>query len=83
VCRAARLVQAGDRGAEVGEARGGPHVEHLVGRQLAVKDVAADQAVLVLHLIRADDVGVQDRGLEVRRHLVVELDHPVGVGLEF
>ncbi len=44
VGRAARLVQARDRRAEVGVAGRGPHVEHLVGRELAVEDVAADRA---------------------------------------
>ena len=55
------LVETGDRGAEVGVAGGRAEVEQLVGRQLAVEDVAADQAVLVLHLVRTDHGPVQDR----------------------
>src|SRR5690348_16419032 len=62
----AGVVQAGHRGAVVGEAWRGPHVEQLLQGQLAVEDVAADQAVLVFHLVRAHDVGVDDRALEVR-----------------
>src|SRR6201999_4037191 len=76
------VVQAGHGGAVIGEPGGGPHVEQLLQGQFAVEDVAADQAVVVLHLVRADDVGVDDRALEVRRHLVVAVDHAVGVGLE-
>ena len=79
----AGVVQAGHRGAVVGEPGRGAHVEQLLQGQLAVEDVAADQAVVVLHLVRAHDVGVQDRALEVRRHLVVAVDHAVGVGLQF
>src|ERR1700749_2071805 len=69
--RAARVVQAGDRGAVVGVAGGGAQVEQLLEGELAVEDVAADQAVVVLHVEGADDVAVQDRGLEVRLDLVV------------
>src|SRR5215469_11444829 len=68
--------------AVVGEAGGGAHVEQLLQGQLAVEDVAADQAVVVLQLVGADDVAVQDRALEVRRELVVAVDHAVSVGLQ-
>ena len=78
----AGVVEAGDGRAVVGVAGRGPHVEQLLGRQLAVEDVAADQAVLLLHLVRADDVAVGDRRREAGRHLVVEVDQPVGVRLE-
>ena len=80
--RAARLVQAGDRRAEVGVAGRGPHVEQLVGRQLAVEDVAADEAVLVLHLVRPDHLAVQDRVGEAGRDRVDARDDPVGVRVE-
>src|SRR5262249_56252793 len=73
----AGVVQPGHGGAVVRVAGGRAHVEELLQRQLAVEDVAADQAVLVLHVVGADDVGVQDRALEVRGHLVVAVDHPV------
>ena len=53
VGRRAGVVQPGDRRAVVGVARRRPHVEQLLERELAVEDVAADQAVLVLHLVRA------------------------------
>ena len=82
VRRAARLVEAGDRRAEVGVAGRGPHVEHLVGRQLAVEDVAADQPVLVLHLVRPDHLPVQDRVGEAGRDRVDAGDHAVGVRVE-
>jgi hypothetical protein len=36
-------------------------VEQLIHRQLAVEDVASDEAVLLLHLVRSDDLPVQDR----------------------
>ena len=78
----AGVVQAGDGRPVVRVAGRRAHVEQLLQGQLAVEDVAADQAVLVLHLVGADDVAVQDRRLEVRRQLVVAVDHPVGVGLE-
>ncbi len=61
VGRTARLVEAGDRRAEVGVPGRGPHVEELTGRQLTVEDVAAHQAVLVLHLVGTDHLPVQDR----------------------
>src|SRR5918995_7533667 len=55
------LVEAADRGAVVGVAGGRAGVEQLAGRQLAVEDVAADQPVLVLHLVGADHLAEQDR----------------------
>ena len=48
-----------------------------------MEDIPADQPVLHFHLVRADDIAVGDRSLEAGRHLVVEVDQPVGVGLEF
>ena len=71
-----------DRGAEVGVAGRRAQVEQLVGRQLAVEDVAADEAVLVLHLVRADDLAVQDRVGEAGRDLLDRRDDAVGVGVE-
>ena len=78
----ARVVEARDRGAVVGVPGRRAHVEQLLERELAVEDVAADQAVLLLHLVGPDDVAGDDRVAEAGRHLVVEVDHPVGVGLE-
>ena len=71
-----------DRRREVGVAGRRPHVEQLLGRELAVEDVAADQPVVVLHLVRADHLPVDDRLLEVRRELGVAVDDAVGVGVE-
>ena len=52
-------------------------------RQLAVEDVAADQPVLVLHLVRADHLAVQDRVGEARAPPRPSgATTPVGVGLE-
>src|SRR5262249_49256998 len=73
VRRRAAVVQAADRRPVVGVPGRRAHVEELLERELAVEDVAADEAVLLLHLVGADDVAVQDRGLEVRGNLVVEL----------
>src|SRR5216683_7481390 len=56
VRRRARLVKPAQRGSEVRVACRGPGVEHLAHRQLAVEDVAADQPVLLLHLVRSDDL---------------------------
>ena len=82
VRRRRALVQALDRRRVVGVAGRRTHVEQLLGRELAVEDVAADQAVVLLHLVRADHLAVDDRLLEVRRELVVAVDDPVGVRLE-
>ena len=82
VGRAARLVQAVDRRPEVGVTGRGSHVEELIGGELAVKDVAADQPVFVLHLERPDHLTVKDRIGEAGRHGVDACDHPVGVGVE-
>ena len=57
-------------------------MEQLLGRELAVEDVAADEVVVVLHLVRADHLAVQDRLLEVRGELVVPVDDPVRVRVE-
>src|SRR3954471_9572838 len=78
----ARVVEPCDRRAVVGVTGSRPHVEQLLHRQLAVEDVATDEAVLVLELVRPDDVAVQDRALDVGRDLGVAVDHPVGIGLE-
>ena len=51
-------------------------------RQLAVEDVAADEAIGVLHVVRPDHLAVHDRVLEVGRQLGVAVDHPVGVRLQ-
>ncbi len=79
---AGALIQAADRRAVVRVARRRPHVEELLRRQLAVEDVAADQAPLVLHVVRADHLAVQDAVREPGRQLVVAGDHAVGVGLQ-
>src|SRR5450755_1539790 len=55
----AGLVKAPDRGAQVRVARSGPGVAHLAERQLAVEDVPAHQAVLLLHLVWPDHLAVQ------------------------
>ncbi len=79
---AGALVQAADRRAVVGVAGRRPHVEQLLGAELPVEDVAADQTPLLLHLVGADHLAVQHRVGEAGRELVVAGDHAVGVGLE-
>src|SRR5580704_5224932 len=54
VGRRARVVQAGYRGAVIGEPGRRAQVEELLDGQLAVEDVAADQAVVVIHVVGAD-----------------------------
>src|SRR5664279_5804994 len=54
VGRRAALVETLERRPVVGVAGRRAHMEELVEGQLAVEDVAADQAVLVLHVVRAD-----------------------------
>src|ERR1700728_5355212 len=56
VRRRTRVVEPRHRRAAVGESGTGAHVEELFQGQLAVEDVAADQAVDVLPLVRADEV---------------------------
>src|SRR5574341_1008915 len=48
------VVQALDRRAIVGVAGGGPQVEELIDRQLAVKDVPPDETQVPLHVVGAD-----------------------------
>src|SRR5690349_4645155 len=55
VCRGTGLVQATDRRAEVRVAGRGTGVEHLAQAQFAMEDVAADEPVFLLHLVRPDD----------------------------
>ena len=74
------LVQAPDRGTEVRVAGGGTGVEHLAQAQLAVEDVATHEPVLLLHLMRADDLPVQHRVREPGSDRLHPRDHPVGEG---
>src|SRR6516162_5908510 len=67
VCRRAGLIEALHRRAQVRVACRRARVEHLPYRQLAMEDVAADQAVLPLHEVRPDDLPVQHRGGEPGR----------------
>ena len=57
-------------------------MEELLGRELPVEDVAADQPVLLLHLVGPDDLPVEDRALEVRRQLRIAVDHAIGEGFQ-
>src|ERR1700693_6331402 len=76
------VVQASDGGAVVGISRSGPHVEQLIHRQLSVEDVATDQAEILLHVVGADHLTIDDGGLEVGRKLRVGVDDPVRVLLQ-
>jgi hypothetical protein len=55
-------------------------VEHLAQAQLAVEDVATDEPVLLLHLVRADDLPVQHGVGEPGRDGLHPRDDPVRVG---
>ncbi len=79
---AARLIETGDRRAEVGIAGRRAHVEHLVGREFTVEDVPADEPVLVLHLGGPDDLPVQDRIRESGRDRVDACDDSICVRVE-
>src|SRR4029450_5202770 len=79
VRRRRALVEAAERRAEIGVAGGGPQMEELIRGQLAMEDVPADEPVVVLHLVRPDDLPVQDRAFEVRRQLGVKIDDAVRV----
>ena len=54
----------------------------LLGRELAVEDVA-DEPDLLLHVVRSEHLAVQNRPFEIRRQLAVAVDHTVRVSLEF
>src|SRR4029078_3334463 len=82
VCGRRALVQTGNRCPVVRIPGRGTHVEQLLGRQLAVKDVATDQAVLLLPLERPDDLPRDHRFAEARGELVVAVDDAVGVRLQ-
>src|SRR5215212_6956327 len=76
------LVEAPYRGPVVRVTWGRPHVEELLGRELAVEDVPPDEPDLLLHVVRPEHLTVHDRTLEVRRQLSVAVDHTVRVCLE-
>src|SRR5215217_1744854 len=46
------LVEALDRGPVICVTGGRPHVEKLLGRELAVEDVAPDEPNILLHVVR-------------------------------
>src|SRR4051812_1033403 len=82
VRRRGGLVQAPDRGPVIRVARGRAHVEELLGRELAVEDVAPDETDFLLHVVGPDHLAVHDGALEVRRELGVAVDHAVRVRFE-
>src|SRR5215213_7950073 len=77
------LVETPDRSPIVSVTGGWPHVKKLLGRELAVEDVAPDEPDILLHIVRSKHLAVQDRPIHVRRQLAVAVDHTVGVSLEF
>src|SRR5688500_1787080 len=46
------LVEAPDGGPVIRVTWGRPHVEELLGRELAVEDVAPDESYILLHVVR-------------------------------
>src|SRR5215213_1909599 len=82
VGRRGGLVEAPDRSPVICVTGGWSHVEELLGRELAVEDVAPDEPDILLHVVRPEDLAVQDRSLQVGRQLAVAVDHPVRVRLE-
>src|SRR5215204_4217760 len=63
------LVEAPDRGPVICVTGGWPHVEELLGRELAVEDVAPDEPDVLLHVVRPEHLAVQDGPFQVRRQL--------------
>src|SRR5215217_7040958 len=76
------LVEAPDRGPVICVTGSRPHVEELLGRELAVEDVAPDEPYILLHVVRPEHLAVQDGSLQVRRQLAVAVDHTVRVRLK-
>src|SRR5437763_15965232 len=76
------LIETPDRSPVVRVAGCRTHVEELLRRELTVEDVPPDQPPLVLHVVRADHLTVQDAVGETRRHLLVPGDHSIGVRIE-
>ena len=58
-CRAG-LIETWDRGAKIRISRRGTHVEELLGRKFAVEDVPAKHPQLLFHVIRTDDLAMED-----------------------
>src|SRR5829696_441423 len=76
------LVETPYRGPVVRVTWGRPHVEELLGRELAVEDIAPDESDLLLHIVGPEHLAVHDRPLEVRRQLSVAVDYTVRVRFE-
>ena len=69
-------VHPGDRRPIVAVARDRPEAEHLIRRELALHDVAAEQAEPLLDVRRREHLDVLDRALEAGRELAERLQHP-------
>src|SRR5215218_8163661 len=76
------LVETPNRSPVVSVTGGWPHVKKLLGRELAVEDVAPDEPDILLHVVGPEYLAVQDRPLQVRRQLTIAVDHTVRVRLE-
>ena len=83
VRRRTRLVQPFHGGTQIGVPGCRAAVEHLAGRQLTVEDVPADEAVLVLHRVRADHLPAHDRVGEPGRQRLHARGQPVRVPVQF
>src|SRR6056297_249304 len=73
-------VQAGHGATIVGLAEQRTRAEQLVEAQRAMKDVAAQQAVLALEIQRREEAASENAGGEVRRMTVHRGDRQVGEG---
>src|SRR5215212_2679483 len=76
------LVETPNRSPVVRVTGGWPHVEELLGRELAMEDVAPDEPEVLLHVVGPYHLAVQYRLLQVRRQLAVAVDHTIRISLE-
>src|SRR2546423_1734348 len=60
----------------------GPPAEELIEREVAMHDVAADQSVLLLHVMRAEHLAMLDGALQVAGEARIAVDDAIGIGLE-
>src|SRR5712691_10274185 len=75
-------IQSLDRRSIIGVAGDRSPGKELIQREVAVHDVAADQAVFLLHVVRSEHLAMLDRALEVASKARIPIDDAIGVGLE-
>src|SRR5262245_46411539 len=71
-------VKIWNRHAVIGVAQHRPRAEQLVEAELAMEDVAVDEAEATLQIERGEDLTAEHAGLEVGRVLVHRRNHQIG-----